>query len=728
MTRDLMGVPSRVLQMSWWRLGVPVLALGCGDPFVTNPFASAPGESPDAGGDGRPGGEADAGPGGPAPLPNEVLGGPCLDDAQCDDGIECTFGSCDQTLGLCRFVADDARCADDVYCNGVERCDPRIGCVPGPPTSCSDLTPCTIDRCDEATRSCLREPRDVDADGDVDGNCRAGGDCNDLDPLVSTSAPELCGNQRDDDCDGAVDEGECRLPEHDTCEAPLSIAAPGSYILSPAGAALDYGSVCALPSPALRELVVSIDFPEGEPRDIEVVARAQFGNLSLARTATCGQAPEALDCVRGGELITGEGAARLHLYSPPPGPITLYLYTDTNAEIQLDVAEEPAAPEPAASSCAERLPLAPGAPLDVDLAVAGEALASACPVDRADRYYEFTLEQASDVQLDAQSLDGLGDPRLSLRTDACEAVEEELRCNQRALASTRVRGLPAGTYVVAVSATGPTRARVNLSVGAPTTAPAEDGCAAPPALAPNQTTSIDFRDHEDDIAAGCGAGSLDDARRLVLPSSSDVLLVGRFSPGDLGALSLAGAACLDSDTLSCDRSADELVRISARGIPAGEYRVVTESLFGLPATVLAAVRPAVAPALVPGADGCDGALGIGAGGGFYQGNTGNAQPDFSASCDFATPLGAPDQLLRLALSEPRRVVFDMRGSDFDTLLDIRRGPECPGQEVAGGCAVFSGGDRSFLDLELPAGDYFVQIDGYAGASGNWFLNVFVLDP
>jgi hypothetical protein len=705
-----------------------VLALSCGDPFVTSPFAPDPGETPDAGG-GLPGEQPDAGPGGPAPLPNEVLGGPCLDDAQCDDGIECTFGSCDQTLGLCRFVADDARCADDVYCNGVERCDPRIGCVPGPPTSCSDLTPCTIDRCDEATRSCVREARDVDSDGDVDGNCQPGGDCNDLDPLVASSAPELCGNQRDDDCDGAVDEAECRLPEFDGCDAPLGIGAPGSYVVSPAGAALDYASVCALPSPALRELVLSINLPAGDPRDIEVVARSQFGNLALARAAACGDAPELSDCVRGGQLPTGEGGARLHLFSPPPGPITVYLYTDASADVQVDVAEEPASPVPTNTSCEERLPLAPGTPLDVDLAISGEALPSACPVDRADRYLEFTLAQTSDVQLDAQSLDGLGDPRLSLRTDACAALEDELRCNQRALASTRVRALPAGTYVAAVSATGPTRARVTLSVGEPTTAPAEDGCAAPPDLALNQTASIDFRDHEDDIGAGCSPGSLDDARRLVLPASSDVLLVGRFSPGDLGALSLAGVACEgESDTLSCERSTDELVRISARGVPAGQYRVVTESLFGLPATVLAAVRPALAPALVPGSDACDGALDIGQGGGFYQGNTGNAEPDFTASCDFATPLGAPDQLLHLVLPEPRRVVFDMRGSDFDTLLDIRRGPECPGEELPGACAVFSGGDRSFLDLELEAGDYFVQVDGYAGATGNWFLNVFVLDP
>ena len=209
-----------------------------------------------------------------------------------------------------------------------------------------------------------------------------------------------------------------------------------------------------------------------------------------------------------------------------------------------------------------------------------------------------------------------------------------------------------------------------------------------------------------------------------------MLLVARFSPGDVGAVSLTTPECAadDADTAGCTRTTDELARVSRRGLPAGDYRVVTESVLGLPATVLAAVRPAAAPMFVPGADGCGDALAIDPAGGLYQGNTANAAPDFTAGCDFATPSGAADQLLRLTLSEPRRVIFDMRGSDFETLLDVRRGPACPGEEVAAACAVFSGGDRSFLDLNLPAGEYFVQIDGYAGATGNWFLNVYVLDP
>jgi hypothetical protein len=719
--------------MQWWRLGVPlgalscILTLRCGDRFVPSPFQTddAP-SSPDAGSEPAP---ADAGATeGPRPLPDEVLGGPCVDDAQCDDGIDCTFGRCDPELGLCRFVADDERCADAVYCNGVERCDPRIGCVAGAPTSCSDSTPCTVDRCDEATRSCVRVDRDVDGDGDVDGNCQPGADCNDLDPLVASTAPELCTNQRDDDCDGAVDEGECQVPEFDTCDDGLAIAASSSYSLSPAGARLDYGEGCSAEAPGARELVLLLEVAAGEPRDLDLVARTASGGLTLALPTGCGAAPEPGQCYPGASLSSGGGVARLHLHSPAAGVQPIYLYADSNGPIQLEVEEQASSAEPTNIACDARSPLEPATPIEIDLATPFAQLESECPADRADRYFEFSLDETSDVRLSAESLDGFGEPRLSVRSDACSALADELRCTQRALASTQLRALPAGTYVAAVSASGPTRVRLSLDVGPPTPAPPSDSCAAPPALTPNRTEVLDFENHEDDIAVGCSTGAIDTARRLDVDAASDVLLLARFSPGDVGAVSLSLPACEEDGALGCTRTAEELARVSRRGLPAGEYRVVVESLVGLPATVLAAVRPALAPTLVPGAEGCDDALTIDERGGLYQGNTGNAAPDLSASCDFATPAGAPDQLLRLALTAPRRVLFDMRGSGFDTLLDVRRGPSCPGEEVERGCAVFSAGDRSFLDLDLPAGEYFVQIDGYAGASGNWFLNVFVLDP
>lgn len=716
------------MAMRWWRLSVPLLALSCDDGFVPSPFAAGGPSLPDAGAvEGPTGPDAGATPG-PRPLPDEVLGGPCIDDAQCDDGIDCTFGRCDLDVGLCRFAADDERCADGVHCNGVERCDPRIGCSAGPPTSCSDSTPCTLDRCDESTRSCVRVERDVDGDGDVDGNCQPGADCNDLDPRVASTAPELCANQRDDDCDGVVDEGECQLPEFDTCADGLALSASSSHELSPAGAALDYGEGCVAAGAGVRELVLLLDVPAGEPLDYELVARTTGGGLALARPSSCGAAPEPGQCFPGGQLPTGGGVARLHLHTPAPGLQPIYLYAESNAPIQLEVAEQEASAEPTNIACDARATLEPSTPVDVDLATSVGQLESECLVDRADRYFEFQLEDTSDVRLAAESLDGFGEPRVSVRSDACVELASELRCTQRPLAATRLRALPAGTYVAALAASGPTRARLSLEVSPPTPAPPSDSCAAPPALTANRTEVLEFDNHEDDIATGCSTGSLDGARRLDIDAASDVLLVARFSPGDVGAVALSLPTCEEGEGLGCTRTAEELARVSRRRVPSGQYRVVLESLVGLPATVLAAVRPATAPTLVPGADGCDDAIDIDERGGLYQGNTGNAAPDLSASCDFATPAGAPDQLLRLVLTAPRRVVFDMRGSGFDTLLNVRRGPSCPGEELERACAVFSAGDRSFLDLDLPVGDYFVQIDGYAGASGNWFLNVFVLDP
>jgi hypothetical protein len=713
------------------RLGSGVLAifvlLGCSDALVPSPFDRL---SPavDAGALGGAAGSPDAGASGSSALATELLGGPCVDDAQCDDGIDCTFGACDPALGRCRFTADDVLCADALFCNGVERCDARLGCRPGPPTSCSDSTPCTIDTCDEATQGCLRVDRDVDGDGDVDDNCGSGRDCNDLDPLVSSLGPELCGNSVDDDCDGTSDEAECQTAQFDTCAAGLDVSASGAYVVSPAGTRLDYVASCAGQGPLLRDMVLLVSVPPGAPQDVDIVARSIQAELSLAHAEVCGEAPDELECVRGGLSPSGESVARLRLRSVPPGVHPVYLFTTANAPIQLEVSFDAPTLPASNRSCLTPLPLEPEQPVSVDLAISGEVLASACASDRGDLFYEISLSEPADVFVFGESLDGLGQLRLSLRQSSCVDLATELRCTEAALPSLRARALPAGQYVLAVSASGPTVGRIRFSLRPPSVPLPADGCASAPPSVSNATEPLGFVDLEDDIAAGCAQGAVDLGRSLELTAPSDVLLIGRFSPQDVGAVALATPACGAEDVLGCRQGAASAARLAFHDLAAGQYRVIVESSLGLPATLTTAVRPARPPTLVPLAEDCDSALLIPDNGGFFQGSTLNAAPDFSASCDFATPAGAPDQLLRLVLEEPRRLIFDMRGSDFDTLLNVRRGPSCPGEELPGACSVTGGSDRSFLDLNLPAGEYFVQIDGYAGASGTWFLNVFVLDP
>src|SRR6185503_20015762 len=93
-----------------------------------------------------------------------TLGGPCLDDGQCDDGIECTTDHCDLELSRCRFTPDPSSCQDSVFCDGEEICDPKLGCRDGDPVTCSDDVSCTIDTCIETTHECKHTARDADGD------------------------------------------------------------------------------------------------------------------------------------------------------------------------------------------------------------------------------------------------------------------------------------------------------------------------------------------------------------------------------------------------------------------------------------------------------------------------------------------------------------------------------------------------------------------------------------
>jgi hypothetical protein len=103
-----------------------------------------------------------------------------LTPEECEDGISCTLDFCNPDTGLCVHLDD---CPDDVFCDGIEYCDPNAGtsgeCVePGNPcddepgtttpycdevlgcvecldaTHCDDQLPCTDDVCDLVDHVC----------------------------------------------------------------------------------------------------------------------------------------------------------------------------------------------------------------------------------------------------------------------------------------------------------------------------------------------------------------------------------------------------------------------------------------------------------------------------------------------------------------------------------------------------------------------------------------------
>ncbi|MEM1028922.1 MAG: putative metal-binding motif-containing protein [Myxococcota bacterium] len=712
-----------------------VSAGGCGageDP--PNPFLVGTGTAAVGGGGG--GGEdqfAGGGGGGPDP----TLGGPCTQDDQCDDGFACTFDACDGELLRCRFLPDDSLCQNGIYCDGLEVCDNRLGCILGEPITCSDGSSCTINTCDEATESCLEAPRDVDGDGDPDENC-GGGDCNDLDPLVSSLQPEICGNGLDDDCDLTFDEVTCTNPQHDTCLDPLDITAPGTYPMSTVAAAPHYGASCGVADPALsRDVVAALALPAGPVRDVQVTVRTDDVDVAAALLDQCGQAGTELACSGGFDHPDGGRVAKVRLRSvgdpSVAGVVPLYVFTEGGtAPVAVRYEVLPASTPPPNETCATALPLTPGTPVVASVVDAVSDVGSACALETGDLLYAFTLTQNQDVELFGSSVDGDGRPVVSLRNQDCALPSDEIACNAGGPARVFRRDLAPGTYFVAVGATAPTDVVLNLQLSPPTVAPADENCTTAPPLAINMAVDVVLSPRQDDVPSDCVVGAADVAYDLTLAQASDVLLLGDVSANDTASVVLSQPACGGgSDELLCASGTGNRVRGRVRNLAAGSYRVVAESVQGQPMAITALVRPAVPATLVPFANTCGEVQTIPPTGGFFQGNTTNAQPDFDHGCDQGgQPAGgAPDQVLSLTLTDTKRVVLDMQGSGYTTLLAVKEGPSpCPGTQVPNGCAAGFSPERSFLDLELAPNTYYVVVDGFAGNAGPWFLDVHIVDP
>lgn len=709
---------------------VGVSPAACGTASVPSPFIST-----DASPDGHES-SAEAGDAGVvldgAALPPEAAagewGGPCVDDDSCDDGVSCTADHCDPALGRCHFVPDAALCDDGVYCNGSEECVPVVGCRPGEPVACSDETACTIDSCDEATHQCNHVPRDADLDGDPDGNCPSGGDCNDTDPNISSTAAEVCANGIDDDCDGVIDEADCVSPKYDTCAAPLDVTGSASYLLSTAATHLDYAASCVQTSPRSRDLAVAVHVPDGDPVDVELTLDGTGGTaVGIAAATQCGDASSELAC--GSEATSPNGApeARIRMRGLSKGVYPVYVFTDAEAFVTLAVDYVSAVPEPANETCGTSLAIAPDVHVDANLIDAARDLESACGVWFGDLVYDFRLTQPRDVRIFAASKDQAGTPMLSLRSSQCADAASELLCHVDTNDTLFYRALPAGHYFIAVGATGPTDVDVLLKEDPPTVASDDESCATAPTLEPAVTTNVSMEGHMDDLQLGCGVGMPDAAYALDIAAEADLLLVLGVSDGDTAAMALTHPACTPASVLSCTTGSGGPLRATLRDVAPGDYRVVAESKRSNPLSITVFSRPSMAPFLVPFSDACAQAAEIPETGGSFQGNTANSTDDFSASCDVGGGGGSPDQVLHLRLEKERRVVFDTRGSDYATIVDVREGATCPGDELEGGCSAGYGTDRSYLDLTLPAGDYWVQVDGYDTSSGPWLLDVFTSD-
>lgn len=177
--------------------------------------------------------DADSGPSAPLDAAlAEDSGQACERNSDCDDGEWCN-GT--ETCTGAGCVVGTAPCSEGERCDEAgQRCQP-LDCA-GPEmgdydgdgfasegcggTDCDDDDPerfpgngeiCDADDHDEDCDLTTYGFRDSDMDGEPDARCcngdNCGSDCDDMRPGVNPTVPEVCGNDRDDDCDGMMDEG-----------------------------------------------------------------------------------------------------------------------------------------------------------------------------------------------------------------------------------------------------------------------------------------------------------------------------------------------------------------------------------------------------------------------------------------------------------------------------------------------------------------------------------------
>ncbi len=648
------------------------------------------------------------------------LGGRCVDAEQCDDGIDCTFDECDIELERCRFTPDDSQCQDESYCNGRELCRAGVGCRAGEPVSCDDQLACTIDRCIEETRECERSIRDTDQDGDPDAHCIAsGGDCNDQDSRISSLRAEICDNRRDDDCDGEADEQDCERPEFDTCDAALAITAAASLRVSLEAAQPDSSSSCSTPDSP--DIVLSVEAEEAS--DVTLTVRGADPTFSASVRSSCDSDAAEIACEPAAEVSSGESILRLRL-NDVDGQHYVFLHDSSNSELELSVEYSQPTVGSENETCDTAQELTAGEPVTAAVFGAQPDVESACGEGEGELLYYFELDEAEDVQVFAVPTDGRASIQLSLRDEDCSLLEDELACTRSSDVALFARALLPGRYYVSLSAAPATDVELLLITEEPSEAPTGEGCGNPRALELGRSVDVDLGIYADDEALQCHAGGKDAVLRLELDAPSDVLLKQRFTLGDQGALALLSAECDTEASLACATSDQSPVRAVAHNVAAGTYHVLTESTLGNPVELLAVTRPARPPIVVIGADSCENAQEVPAVGGYLTGNTTIATAEYTASCDVAVGGGAPEQMLRLELSEKSRVILDSLGSAYRTVVNLRQGPECPGKQVPGACAA-APDESGYIEAVLDPGVYFIQVDGFAGDYGQWVLEVFV---
>jgi hypothetical protein len=644
-------------------------------------------------------------------------GPPCDTAAECDDNIDCTIDVCSERI--CYHQVNPAVCADELFCNGMEICDPARGCLPGVRESCDDNDVCTVDRCDETNKICQREQRDLDADGDVDFFCAGGTDCDDFDPTRNGGLAEICSDTVDNDCDGVTDEPMCGRPEHDTCTDPFVVTAPGTYTLTLGGAAPDYTLRCA--GGTANDVVMAIDIPAGPPRDLRVEVQDEFGVTGASLRTVCG-GPVELGCRTGFPAV-------LRARSLAPGRYFVIVASIGGGSGRADVtvSMDPATMAPTNETCATatEIPVPAGGTFRESMVGVTHDTTLACgpSTNAPDLFYTFTIPEAlgpQDVLVSAGA--ATGESMAFTIRDGCEGTSS--RCALGSPASARTFQLAPGTYTLVVE--GPAYVEVDftltVSFAAPTSPVRGDLCTMPIPLTLGMLYSGSFAGAEDDLElVGCGFRSRELIHRFTLTEAADVSVV--TSGGTTYLQSAIATTCPTSMPLLCAGGVP--ARNRARGLLPGDYYVIVEATrAGGYSVQVDATSPPVMPTMVSGNDTCGTAAVIPVTGGLFSGNSSTAMHEYTPTCGASAM--SKDVAFSITLTRRQRLIASTSGTAYDSILSLHSG-SCPNEFACDDDS--AGGGAGQIDRVLEPGTYFLVLDAYrATESGDYLLEVVVQDP
>ncbi len=648
----------------------------------------------------------------------------CARDSDCNDRIPCTIDSCDTTSLTCRNVPANESCDDHNFCNGVEICSSSRGCVAGPEDVCSDNNACTLDACDTNTQICSHSARDVDQDGDPDIFCTGGNDCDDRDPIRSSTAPEICRDGVDNDCDQMVDEtANCTRIAHDTCSDPLDVSAGGAFNISLRGAATDHRAACG--GAGVQQDVI-LTFTLAEARDVNI--RASAGSIiTLALRSTCTDATPASEskCRRGMPSVLARRALAAGTYY-------VVVAAPTGVDVALSVAFNAASLAPTNETCASPVVIESTTQLIGSFLDTTNDVGNSCGSSfSGDLVYQLHLTSSQNIRATGAGIGG--EPlSFSLRS-TCARGAQETRCVVGSPFTTTFYELAAGDYyVVIVPSMANAEFAFTTSIEFMPSAPEPEGesCSRPQALTEGMTLSGSLATRDNNFALSCGGGARDAVHAFTLSERADVYV--DTNTGNATAGVAIRRTCSDSSAqseLRCSPSVSgRALHQTLRNLSAGTYNVLIDSVAGGNYTIAYSAHAPSTPVTVTGNDTCEAARDIPEVGGVFSGSTASLSDNYNSSSDSCgLRARSADAAYRLVLTARKRVIASTVGSTLNAVLMVYQNT-CTGIELA--CDDNSGGGSvALLDRGLDPGTYYLIVDGSGtGAVGSYALDVVTLTP